>query len=240
MAKITLVAPVSDIRGSIGNMVYSNWRGQAYTRNKASSVANPNSARQETVRGVVTNLSRTWLSALTVAERAGWEEYAQQRGSAKGDDKQVSRGSIIKPLGKLMSGKNCFIGCNTNLELCGITKITAAPLGVNTPGNPTNLALAFTGGATPKITLTWDDATDMGASDKVLIYAYCPGQFHKQQIYGAAKAAETLDVTMLRGASGVNMPITVGLYRFQLATLDTKGQRSAGGNVAEINVTSLA
>jgi hypothetical protein len=185
------------------------------------------------------DLSKTWLSALSVAQRAGWNEYAQQRGSAKGDDKQVSRGGVIKPLGRLLTGKNAFIGCNVGLAKCGLTLITAAPIGINTPGNPTNLAVTFTPGATPTLTPTWDDAADMGASDKVIVWVHCPGVFHKQQIAGVAKAAETVPFTTLRAVGGASIPLTIGLYRLQVATMDTKGQRSPGGNVVEINVTSL-
>jgi hypothetical protein len=186
------------------------------------------------------SLSKKWLSTLTVAERAAWEEYAQEKGSAKGDDTQVSRGSICTPLGRLMSGKNAYIGLNAQLARSDIAAIAAAPLGINAPGNPTGLSLSFTGGATPKITATWTDPTDLEAGGKVSLWGICPGVFHRQIAATFDKAVQTADIEQMRGAGGVSLPLAIGVYRFQLVAWDTHGQRSPGGAVVEINVTTLS
>jgi hypothetical protein len=184
-------------------------------------------------------LSPKWLSTLTVGERAAWNEYAQQRGSAKGDDRQIARGNIVPAMGKLMTGKNAYIGCNVLLARTGQAAITAAPLGTVIPGNPTGLTVAFVPGGAGSFTITWTDSVSMGASDLVALWGVCPGTFHKQFIGYFAKTVETTFVTYMRGANGINLDLVVGLYKFQAVTVDTKGQRSAGGVVKEYNVTSL-
>lgn len=61
--------------GSIGGIVASRNRGGAYFRTRTIPI-NPGSARQQTVRFAVAQLSTRWVDTLTADQRAAWEAYA--------------------------------------------------------------------------------------------------------------------------------------------------------------------
>lgn len=75
MALIKLGALVSEVRGSIGGVVFARNRGGAYIRNRSIPL-NPQSVRQSAVRQVFGQLSNIWSTSLTAAQRTAWEVYA--------------------------------------------------------------------------------------------------------------------------------------------------------------------
>ena len=239
MAKIKLIAPVQDVRGTLGNLCYSNWKGRSYTRNLALSVSNPNSLFQERVRKCIEDLSKLWTGTLTDAQRAEWEEYAQQRGSAANQNTVVQRGSLIKPLGKILGGKNAYIGCNVWRYKHVLAAINDAPLGILPPSEPRDFSVVFTPGETPKFTATWADPGNLEDGGSVEVWGACGKVFHVQERDSVVKGVQTLDIETMRGAGGVTMDLVVGLYRFQTAAIDAHGQRGPGSNIITINVTAL-
>ena len=68
---------VSDIRGSIGGSVFARNAGGLYVRNRVAPL-NPQSTRQTQVRSNLSSLSNAWSTALTQAQRDGWNQYASQ------------------------------------------------------------------------------------------------------------------------------------------------------------------
>jgi len=75
MAKINpIVGPLS---GSMGGLTYARNRGGLYVKMKASPV-NPNSARQQAVRGLLSTSSGLW-QALTDEQRNAWDAYAAEK-----------------------------------------------------------------------------------------------------------------------------------------------------------------
>jgi hypothetical protein len=235
MAKIKLTAPIADIRGQLSGVVYSNWKGSPYVRSMASAVSNPNSLFQERIRAALANLSKYWLSTLDDAQRAAWEEYAKERGSAFNAAMQKGYQDIVPALGKIMSGKNAFIALNTQLARSDIALVEDAPLGINAPGQPAGVGATFVAGPPVKITIDWTDPADLEAGGKCSVWGECAGVFHRQIVATVDKAAETLDVTAMRGAGGVSLTIVKGLYRFQVVAWDTHGQRSAGSQLITYN-----
>jgi hypothetical protein len=236
MAKIKLASPVSDVRGAIGQDVYSNWRGISYIRRKALSISNPNSLFQERVRAAFTDLSKLWLSTLTDAQRAGWEEFAQQLGSASKHESETSRKDIVPALGTTLSGKNAYIALNVQLARSDIARVDDAPLGINAPGQPQGVSVAYTPGPPKKLTLTWTDPTDLEVGGKVSVWGESPGMFHRQIVATVDKAVQTLEVLAMRGAAGASLAIVSGLYRFQIVAWDTHGHRSASSQLVAYNI----
>lgn len=76
MALVILGGAVASASGSVGGVTFSRNRGGAYMRNRTVPV-NPGSARQQTVRFAVAQLSTRWVETLTDAQRAAWETYAE-------------------------------------------------------------------------------------------------------------------------------------------------------------------
>lgn len=111
MAKVKMGALVEEISGSIGQLVFSKWKGLHYARYKAATVMNPMSEYQAGVRNCLATSTQLWWS-LTDIQRALWEEYAQGQGRARADEKAVGSKNLIKPRGILQSGFNAFIGAN--------------------------------------------------------------------------------------------------------------------------------
>lgn len=63
--------------GRLGGMVASHNRGGMYFR-AGSTPTNPNTSRQQTVRAGFGSIVQRWTQLLTSAQRAGWENYAEQ------------------------------------------------------------------------------------------------------------------------------------------------------------------
>jgi hypothetical protein len=76
MAIVILGGGVAAASGSVGGVVYSRNKAGAYIRNRSIPI-NPGSARQQTVRFAVSQLSTRWVETLTAAQRAAWETYAE-------------------------------------------------------------------------------------------------------------------------------------------------------------------
>lgn len=235
MAKIVLSDLLNDIRGSIGAHVYSVWRGVHYLREKAASISNPNSAAQVLVRNRLAALSQRWTSTLTAAQRAAWNELAQRWGSAAKENASKGYRDLMPDLGRNMSGYNAFVAAGVANARIGKAAADNPPLGSDIPKPPTGLTITPDGPPITKLTVTWVDDPDMGADDIVGIWLELVGQAHKQYNTGVAKAAQTYDLTQVRGANGADIGIPNGLYRFQLCTYNDYGFRSFGSDIVEYN-----
>ncbi len=113
--KIKFGALVVDGRGKIGGQVASRNRAGAYMRNKVTPV-NPNTASQQAVRALLTELSQGWRD-LTSAQRSAWN--ASVSDFAKTD----IFGDIKSP-----TGFNLYVRLNANIETVEQTQITNPPL----------------------------------------------------------------------------------------------------------------
>lgn len=65
----------TQLSGAVGGVVASHNAGGAYFRARTTPT-NPNTPQQQVVRAAVTQLTNQWISALTPAQRAAWEVYA--------------------------------------------------------------------------------------------------------------------------------------------------------------------
>ena len=80
MASIKTNANIKDIKGSIGENIFSSNKGQQYIRSKPKHSSNPQSANQATHRGFVSQFSKQWNDTLTQEQRNGWENYTKTLG----------------------------------------------------------------------------------------------------------------------------------------------------------------
>lgn len=235
MAKIVLGMALNDIRGSVGSQVFSVWKGTHYIRQKAASIANPNSSPQEGVRLALSVASARWSGVLTVAQRALWNELAQRWGSAAAENSSKGYKDLMSDLGRNMSGYNAFVRAAVLNTRVGIAVVDDAPVGIDAPKPPSGLSVTPDGPPITKLDIAWTDSVDMGANDIVSVWVEVVGVAHKQLNAGAAKAGQAVALENVRGANGADIGIPIGLYRVQVATYSEFGMRSAGGVIVEYN-----
>lgn len=127
MARILLGSMITDIRGSIGNHTFGNWKGIAYIRSKADHVTNPQTEFQQRLRRFFTESVRIWNMDLSREQKARWEEYAQSQRQPNSRDEVVGAGGIIPERGRIMSGFNAFIALNQILIGADMARVADPP-----------------------------------------------------------------------------------------------------------------
>ena len=115
MALIKMGAWIVDVRGKIGGTVFTKGRSGAVARNKVTPV-NARTTRQTAVRAVLGALSQDWRT-LTQAERDAWNAAVSSY------SKTNIFGDSVNP-----TGKNLYVGVNTNLGKVGEPAISAPPV----------------------------------------------------------------------------------------------------------------
>lgn len=120
--KLKLGPIVAQASGSIAGTVFSRNRGGNYARTRAIPT-NPNTNAQQNVRGIFSTVSQAW-AALTAAQRAAWENWANQNlvTDVLGDQIQLSGHQAHQKLNQRLS----FIGSTVITE----PPISAAPAGL--------------------------------------------------------------------------------------------------------------
>jgi hypothetical protein len=115
MANITFGSLVSDVRGSIGNVIYSRSASGPTIRLKSSKPWQ-DSARRTVAREQLTECTATWRNMLSSAERTAWRHYAATLNDP---------GRMGKPITR--SGYNAFIASYWYRYLAGPISWHAAP-----------------------------------------------------------------------------------------------------------------
>jgi len=93
-ARYALIRPgplASEVRGSIGGVVFARNRGGAYVRNRTAPL-NPSSADQNRIRQILADLAQRWSGTLTESQREEWRTYAENvpLQNALGESRNVS------------------------------------------------------------------------------------------------------------------------------------------------------
>jgi hypothetical protein len=163
MARIVLGALIQDIRGSIAGSTFSAWKGKNYLKNKAVTIANPQTAVQMARRGNFGASVSAWRG-IPPSGQALWEEYAQGTRMENSKNGIVGAGGIIPMLGQTKSGFNAYIGVNQNINGAGLTRV-AVPPAVPEPDQPT---IAITGTTTWKIVILPSATVHLRTGDHIL------------------------------------------------------------------------
>lgn len=228
MARITPSALIDDIKGSIGGVTFSSWKGMSYVKGKAKSVRNPATQDQVLVRNGMTFFSRRFYDDLSDAQRAAWDQYAQEVAGAERSDKvQGGFGSRVVPKRQFnRSGYNWFIAINIGMvTLLGAAHFAApfddAPLGQTPPSNPTGLDVTYND-ATGNFGWSGSAPADFGHATNVRIRLWVLPNFAYARVQGA-ESADTegaafgpvafTDLAIQRAV--LSAPLPDGLYAFQ-------------------------
>ena len=229
MARITPSALVDDIKGSVGGVTFSSWKGMSYVKAKAKSVRNPGTNVQVQIRAALTFFSRRFFDDLSDGQRAAWDQYAQEVASAERSDQvQGGFGSRVVPKRQFnRSGYNWYIAINVRMRReVGVAIYSApidnAPLGQTPPGTP-----SFNG-------VTYDDTVgkfiwaghapqDFGHATTVRVSLWCLPNWGYARVQKAVVTTaenevigpvdvDTIDIQ--RGTLAV--PLPDGLYAWQM------------------------
>lgn len=129
-------ALVSDIRGLLGNQVFSFQKGVHYIKAHNANPNQPNTAAQQSIQGHVSDLSASWYH-LTDTQQQMWNKFASLKKAS-------------------MSGYNAFLGVNLSLYCSGIPNPTRRDHPPLAPATPRAIQdFAVTSGSPTQNTVSW-------------------------------------------------------------------------------------
>lgn len=229
MARVTPSALIDDIKGSVGGVTFSSWKGLTYVKAKAKSVRNPATQAQVQVRNGMAFFSRRYFDTLSDVQRAGWDILAQEQASAERSDQvQGGFGQRVIPKRQFQrSGYNWYIAINVRLlKEIGAGHFAApiddAPIGQTPPSQAVITSVIYDSGVgnfslTAVAPQTFGDADQVKCALWVLPnYAYA----REQAVYEAGNPAEAIgpvdiDVLYIQRAV-LTEPLPDGIYSFQM------------------------
>ncbi|MEJ2626959.1 MAG: hypothetical protein P8078_00155 [bacterium] len=135
MAKVQYTAIVNEIKGRLANQIFSHQKGTDYIAIRGSSQTNPNTLRQQKVRGHMAKLNTAW-SSLTPTQQNLWQSFAKMSHSYK-----TGRGAFRGLNQKLLSADHPSLGC-----------IDTPPITPGTPTFPTGFCVSAAGSCQMQIT----------------------------------------------------------------------------------------
>lgn len=229
MARITPSALVDDIKGSLGGVTFSSWKGMSYVKSRAKSVRNPATADQVLIRNGMTFFSRRYYDDLSDAQRAAWDQYAQEvGGAARSESVQGGFGSRVVPQRQFTrSGYNWYVALNVRmLKAFGIAHFAAplddAPLGVTPPSQPALNGVTYRADV-GDFQIDFTNPVSFGGDTEVSVaiwvlpnyaYARVQAQFN-MDTPGQNFPATGLNAIKIQRAA-IAAPLPDGLYAFQM------------------------
>lgn len=152
MALVKYGNGIVQMSGSIAGNTYARNRFGNYVRARTKPT-NPNTARQQAIRGFMATLTTRWSQTLTAVQRTAWNLY----GSSVAMKNRL--GEVV-----YLTGFNHFIRSNMwRLDL-GQTIIDAGPTTFELPSKDGTIAVSASE-ATQLVTLTFDDGLDWCSED---------------------------------------------------------------------------
>ncbi len=226
MARAKLGPLVDDLRGAIGNTVFSVWKGVHVVRKKSSVVKNPISAAQGAVRARIAASARRWFSVLDDAQRAEWEQFAAEQGSSQGSDSQAGGGTLVViPVNRgVMSGFNAYslinvLGFTAGLSAIGVF-FDDAPLGLKKPDPPNAISVSS---SVNQIVVDFTDPMKAFTGSRIRVWIRSiEAKIHAQQATNVALLVATAVLTTVNAANGAAIPVPAGQYSVQLDTVGTE------------------
>lgn len=229
MARITPSALVDDIKGSVGGVTFSSWKGLSYVKAKAKSVRNPATSDQVAIRNGMTFFSRRFFDELTDDQRAAWDQYAQEvAGAERSDQVQGGFGSRVVPARQFQrSGYNWYIAINVRLvKELGVAHYTApiddAPLGQTPPSQPAWNGVTYDP-ANGWFAMTWTMPQDFGHAENLKVAVWVLANFAYARVQVSVDADTEgalfgpLNLVVLKvQRTTLGLPLPDGLYAFQL------------------------
>lgn len=150
---------VIQLSGSIGGNTFARNSTSNYVRARTKPI-NPNTARQQTVRGAIAFLCAMWSDTLTAVQRTAWGLYA-------------ANVAMKNKLGETihLSGFNHFIRSNLIAKMVPYPLISAGPVIFELPAKDPTLAVTASE-ATQILTCAYDDTMAWATEDAAYIFFF--------------------------------------------------------------------
>lgn len=236
MARFKLGFGMADIRGKIGNYIYSIQKtGVSTIRQCAQAVSNPMSDDQAAIRCNMAMLSKYWHDTLLPAQRVLWETWASTKPGMGNKDGGIL--VVIKGNNGIMSGFNAFCMANQWLKSVARVMVSDPPIGLTPPTPPLGVSAGY---ATGTVTVTYTIPAVYKTLAKVRVWMACHQPWAHRQLLGYDGVASlSITYTKFKGALGQDVAFSKapGNYIFQMDTVDIDGTKSGPSNVAEVIVT---
>ncbi len=245
MARITPSALVDDIKGSVGGVTFASWKGITIVRSKARSVRNPATADQLLIRRALAFYSKRYFDDLTDAQRAAWDQYAQEVASAERSDQvQGGFGKRVVPQRQFQkSGHGWYISINVGMtRRFGTfnpgTFMDEAPLGQTPPSQPMIVDLFYQEGL-GRFQVTHINPEDFGHASKVRVALWIKPSWGKPRIQGVSRfdtpgeeIGPRIVQTLPIPRAILERPLPDGVYAFQMdAAGEENGLLSPPSNI---------
>ena len=173
---------VVELSGSIAGNTYARNRYGQYVRARTTPT-NPNTARQQTVRQAVADLTARWSQTVTAAQRTAWNLYGNSV------TMKNRLGQDIK-----LTGFNQYIRTNVPIVQVGGTIVDAGPTIFELPEQDPAYATAVSE-ATQLVSVTFDDTFTWVYEDegKMMVYVGSPQNAQRNFFDGPWRLAGTID-----------------------------------------------
>lgn len=156
MGNIVYSPLVTAVAGKVGGVVFARNRSGAYVRAWSKPV-DPNTAKQQIVKGIVAMLSARWAQTLSNAQRVAWNDYGD------GVAMKNKVGATIH-----LSGYNHYQRSNHWFARMGRTLVDDGPIIYELPAKDPTMTISASEG-TQLVTMTFDDALPWCAEDDAML-----------------------------------------------------------------------
>jgi hypothetical protein len=233
MARIEYASMIKDIRGSVGNIVYTQWKGLPCARMAPTVFRYPwESVLNAKQRDETAKLVNAWNNNLTTAQRAAWETYAAYLETLTTIYDMIPAKKY--PSGT-MSGYNAFLLVNLLSRSIGFTAIIEdEPSAEEIPIAPTLVDCVGTSGPPRKITVSYTYDAVPTATTFVRIWARGKRFAHLLIAKTQDATDETdIEITDLNFYKGATLPIPRDIYQVQLDAVNEFGNCSPPSEIGE-------
>lgn len=206
---------IAEARGAIGGVVYSRNRAGLYARNRSVPVQ-PNSARQQEQKNILTAVSQAWATLPTAGQRTAWNAYAA------GTDRVNAVGEVFS-----WTGHQAFVAINAMRLTAGQTLQASPP---TTPGTGPNVQINGTVialGASLNIT-SLTGVTLTAAIDTITVRVsapVAPGVTFFKGPYTLALAVPVSSATVFPIVVPLPVPVTAGAFLETATRYGTSGRK---------------
>jgi len=174
MARIKLGPIVSDISGSVKEVIHVPWKRSQYAvKSRAGIYANPQSPLQAQIRRFTQDGAFAWKNLLTENQRQKWDEYA--RGLQRRDANAGGIRNLIPQNRGIMSGYHAFLKGWVQVYRCwGLhdARLLDSPLSVTPPSAVAGLGAVWVPETIPNFSLDFDGVNEYISLGNVLNYDY--------------------------------------------------------------------
>lgn len=209
MAKF--MGALGQILGSVGGATFSHNRGGSYVKRR-STPTNPNSVKQQDIRGILATLSSGW-AGISSSDRSSWNDWADA------NPQTDSLGNSVA-----WTGHQAYVGLNSRLLLAGAAAVGLPPI-TNAPAALLTMTPTVTEPSDVSIAYT---TTPLAAGNRLLVWATRPGSAGSDPNFNQARLLFISAAAQASPADGFTVESTQADQELNIfaQVMDSNGQVS--------------